>query len=95
MDSEILAEESEKLKESEKERETEISRLFYVYREVFKTQIGREVIMDLLDKCGVFRTVMTGNSYTFLNEGRRQVGLYMLGFLDIPGFEPLNMNKKK
>jgi len=95
MDSDLLAEEAEKANEAAKEQDRKLSRLVYVYREVFKTEAGREVIMDLLNQCHVFQSTMTGNSYTYYNEGMRKVGLYVLGMLDIPEFEPINMNRKK
>ena len=39
---------------------------------------GRRVMWGLLSECGVFRSSMTGNSYTFFNEGARNVGLTQL-----------------
>lgn len=36
---------------------------------------GRRFMWRLLSTCGVYRTSFTGNSETFLREGRRQVGL--------------------
>lgn len=39
---------------------------------------GRRIAWRLLSKAGVFRTSMTGNSQTFFNEGRRDMGLWVL-----------------
>lgn len=39
---------------------------------------GRRFLWRLLDRTGVFRTSMTGNSMTFFNEGQRNVGLVLL-----------------
>lgn len=39
---------------------------------------GRRLMWRWLDKCGVFRTSMTGNSHTFFNEGRRDIGLQLM-----------------
>lgn len=39
---------------------------------------GRAYAWWLLDRCGVFRTSFTGNSATFFNEGRRDIGLQVL-----------------
>lgn len=39
---------------------------------------GRRILWRLLSMSGVFRTSMTGNSNTFFNEGRRDVGLQLL-----------------
>jgi hypothetical protein len=40
---------------------------------------GRRIAWRLLDRAGVFRTSFTGNSETFFNEGRRDMGLFILG----------------
>jgi hypothetical protein len=42
---------------------------------------GRRFVWCQLERAGVYRTSMTGNSYTYFNEGRRDVGLQLL--LDI------------
>ena len=39
---------------------------------------GRRFFWRLLSGTGVFRTSMTGNSQTFFNEGRRDIGLMIL-----------------
>jgi hypothetical protein len=39
---------------------------------------GRRILWRLLSMSGVFRTSMTGNSNTFFNEGRRDIGLQLL-----------------
>lgn len=39
---------------------------------------GRRFIWRLLSKAGVFQSSFTGNSATFFNEGRRDVGLWAL-----------------
>lgn len=39
---------------------------------------GRRVVWAMLARTGVFQTSMTGNSYTFFNEGARNVGLYLM-----------------
>ena len=43
------------------------------------TPAGRRFVWRLLDATKVFQTSMTGNSYTFFNEGRRDVGLLIFG----------------
>ncbi len=40
---------------------------------------GRRIAWRLLDRCGVFRTSFTGNSETFFNEGKRNIGLMIVG----------------
>lgn len=42
---------------------------------LMSTARGRRLVWRLLGKTGIFRTSMTGNSYTFFNEGQRNVGL--------------------
>ena len=39
---------------------------------------GRRLMWRLLSMTGVFRTSMTGNSSTFFNEGRRDIGLQFM-----------------
>lgn len=39
---------------------------------------GRRLVWRLLTMSGVFRSSFTGNSTTFFNEGRREVGLEIL-----------------
>lgn len=39
---------------------------------------GRRLMWRLLSMAGVFRTSMTGNSSTFFNEGRRDIGLQLM-----------------
>ncbi len=45
---------------------------------VLKSEEGRRWVYGLLERCHVFHTVMTGNSYTFFNEGMRQIGLMLI-----------------
>jgi hypothetical protein len=47
-------------------------------RTVMGTEQGRRFIWDLLGDAGVYRTSFTGNSETFFNEGKRQIGLAIL-----------------
>lgn len=45
---------------------------------VLATREGRRHTWRQLSDCGVFRSSFTGNSTTFFNEGRRDVGLRLL-----------------
>jgi hypothetical protein len=47
-------------------------------RNLLSTQAGRSFMWRLLSYCGVYKTSFTGNSTTFFNEGKRQVGLHLL-----------------
>ena len=68
----------EKQKErSEKERrrrDREVADL----KKVLSIPEGRRFIWKLMSESGVFRTSFTGNSSTFFNEGRRDIGLLIL-----------------
>jgi hypothetical protein len=48
---------------------------------------GRRWIYGLLERCYVFHSVMTGNSYTYFNEGMRNVGLMIMDELSQVGPE--------
>lgn len=39
---------------------------------------GRRIMWRMLSMSGVFRSSMTGNSSTFFNEGRRDIGLQLM-----------------
>jgi hypothetical protein len=43
---------------------------------------GRRIVWRLLEKTGVNRTSMTGNSYTFFHEGQRNVGLMLMALIN-------------
>lgn len=75
----IFDEEIEIQKEREKLSEEEQRKVRMDYREVFlTTAAGKRVLSDLLNSCGVFEGSFTGNSRTFFNEGRREIGLILL-----------------
>lgn len=42
---------------------------------VLQSREGRRFIWRLLESAGVFKTTMTGNSWTYFNEGLRSLGL--------------------
>ena len=45
---------------------------------ILKTKEGRRFVWKILEACGVYRSSMTGNSLTFFNEGKRDIGLQVL-----------------
>lgn len=49
------------------------------FGQLLETKQGRAWAWWLLGQCGVFRTSFTGNSTTFFNEGKRDIGLLLLG----------------
>lgn len=50
-------------------------------RAVLSTHHGRRFFWRYLAECGVFRTSFTGNSTTFFNEGKRDIGLRLMADL--------------
>jgi len=60
------------LAEYEQERERE------ELRYILDDPKGRRFLWRLLDYAGVYNSSFTGNSFTFFNEGRRDVGLFVL-----------------
>lgn len=70
------AEEDRKKKErEEKVRQFELNGTI---KELLKVKAGRDYVLHLLGKAGIFRTTMTGNSMTYFNEGMRAFGLQMI-----------------
>jgi len=46
-------------------------------RKVLSIPEGRRFVWKMLSRAGVFRSSFTGNSHTFFNEGKREIGLGM------------------
>ena len=65
------------------EQKLKNEQLIRSYRSVMATPQGRDVIWDILTMCRVFNLSMTGNSWTYFNEGGRQIGLYVLSMLNL------------
>lgn len=62
-----------------KRRDRELDRLEVAdFRAVMETKAGRRFIARLLEEAGVYRTSMTGNAWTYFNEGARNLGLKVL-----------------
>ncbi len=52
-------------------------------KDILSKEGGRDFIWRLLIQCGVFTTSFTGDApTTFFNEGKRQVGLWLLTEID-------------
>ena len=49
--------------------------------EIVSTEPGRRWVFSIIERCHIFHPVMTGNSYTFFNDGMRQVGLMIVSEL--------------
>jgi len=61
----------------EEEQKAKQAQLLTAYQVVLQSSEGRKVFKDLLQLCMTFETTMTGNSYTYFNEGKRSIGLYI------------------
>jgi len=64
-------------KETKEEREDRIEQelLLANLTTVINTKPGRKIIWHILGLCGIYDSSFTGNSSTFYNEGKRDVGL--------------------
>lgn len=75
----IFGEEIEVQVKKEALTEAQLKQLRKDYRDVFLGDAaGKRVLSDLLESCGVFETSFTGNSRTFYNEGKREIGIILL-----------------
>lgn len=71
------------------------------YHDDFKWMLsdprGRRIFMRMLDETGFQRTSFTGNSYTFFNEGMRNVGLQWWAMMNkvYPEIYPVMLSEQK
>ena len=63
-------------------------------KNILKTVDGRWFLMRLLDATGVMANTFTGNSTTFFNEGKRQVGLEILARITELGIEAVKLKQQ-
>jgi hypothetical protein len=63
--------------EEKRKRERELSDMKWLLSDAR----GRRVIAILLDHCGVYRGVFTGNSTTFYNAGKQDVGHFLAAYV--------------
>lgn len=64
-------------------RETFVrKKLLADFREVIALPAGRRVLWWILSLSSVFGNCFTGNSVTYFNEGKREVGLRILNMID-------------
>ena len=61
---------------------------------LLKSEDGRWFLMRLLDATGINATAFTGNSTTFYNEGRRDIGVQLNNRIHLLGLEAIK-NKQK
>lgn len=60
------------------EKAEEYAKINNAYKNVFGTPDGKIVLDDILSKGFLWATTFTGNSYTYFNEGKRDLALYVL-----------------
>ena len=63
-------------------------------KSILKSKEGRWFLIRLLDATGVNSSSFTGNSTTFFNEGKRQVGLELLARIQELGFDAVKLKQK-
>ena len=73
MSEEPLTEE-ERRKKAEKVRRRQMDDL----RAILGTAEGRRLINRIFERAHIFHTSFTGNSHTYLNEGERNIGLWLI-----------------
>lgn len=61
---------------------------------LLKSKDGRWFIMRMLDSAGVNAQSFTGNSTTFYNEGKRQIGLEILARIQELGLDAVKLKQK-
>lgn len=63
-------------------------------REILGNESGRWFLMRLLDLTKINQTCFTGNSHTFYNEGKRDVGLDILRQISGLGIEGVKLKQQ-
>ena len=61
---------------------------------LLKNKEGRWFLMRMLDATGINSNSFTGNSTTFFNEGKRQVGLELLSRISELGINAVKLKQK-
>lgn len=63
-------------------------------KDILSSDSGRWFLMRLLDNSHVLGSCFTGNSTTFFNEGRREVGLQILRDITMLGIDAVKLKQK-
>lgn len=72
------ASDSQQVKNAKRSEESKRNQELNDVEFVLSTPQGRRFLWRLLGVCHVFKTSFTGNSTTFFNEGKRDIGLRLL-----------------
>lgn len=67
-----------KVKESEQKGKRFRERELMDMKAILETDYGRRFVWRYMGLTGIFQTSFTGNSTTFFNEGKRDIGLKLL-----------------
>ena len=65
------------------------------FKKVLSLPEGRRIMWKILSDAGVFRTSFTGNSTTFFNEGKRDIGLLVLSGVNAAGLKYLTQMQEE
>ena len=97
----LYLEDYAKAQEKQLKQKLENDSLLLAYKSLLNNPDGKRVLWDILEMCGVFQLSMTGSSWTYFNEGKRQIGLYLMTMLnignkfeDVLGFQKLKPEDK-
>lgn len=63
-------------------------------KDILSSDSGRWFLMRLLDNSHVLGSCFTGNSTTFFNEGRREVGLQILRDITMLGIDAVKLKQR-
>lgn len=63
------------------QQKSEIKQEVEDFKWLMSDKRGRRIVWGLLERSGLFRTSMTGNSWTFFNEGVKNEGLRTFGMI--------------
>jgi len=91
----LVFDEYVKGQEKEFEKKLKDEGLLLAYKTLLKSPDGKRVLWDILELCKVFHLSMTGNSWTYFNEGTRHVGLYIMTMLNLVNNVDDVLNLKK
>ena len=65
------------------------------FKKVLSLPEGRRIMWKILSDAGVFRSSFTGNSTTFFNEGKRDIGLLVLSGVNAAGLKYLTQMQEE
>ncbi len=65
------------------------------WKKILATEEGRWILMRILDRTNYRARVMTGNSFTYFNEGMREVGIQLIDELaGLLGYESVEIRQQ-